>query len=71
MDAKWPATCTTPPAEGGTPEGGATLMAKTRAMGLLMLWCDVDPERADVPQSEAWNRVRDLNPWTHRVRPFS
>jgi hypothetical protein len=46
-------------------------MAKTRAMGLLMLWCDVDPERADVPQSEAWNRVRDLNPWTHRVRPFS
>jgi hypothetical protein len=28
-----------------------------------------DFARADVPQSEAWNRVRDLNPWTHRVRP--
>jgi hypothetical protein len=27
-------------------------------------------ERADVPKSEAWNRVRDLNPWTHRIRPF-
>ena len=27
-------------------------------------------ERADVPRSEAWNRVRDLNPWTHRIRPF-
>ena len=28
-----------------------------------------DFARADVPQSEPWNRVRDLNPWTHRVRP--
>jgi hypothetical protein len=28
-----------------------------------------DFARADVPQSEACNRVRDLNPWTHRVRP--
>jgi hypothetical protein len=28
-----------------------------------------DFPRADVPQSEAWNRARDLNPWTHRVRP--
>jgi hypothetical protein len=29
-----------------------------------------DFERADVPESEAWKRVRDSNPWTHRVRPF-
>ena len=27
-------------------------------------------ERPDVPKSEAWNRVRDQNPWTHRIRPF-
>jgi hypothetical protein len=26
-------------------------------------------ERADVPDGEAWNRVRDANPWTRRVRP--
>ena len=82
-------------------------MAKTRGMGLLMLWCEAaleeefnawyntstfpfassapaatwsstasrkyltvyDFARADVPQSEPWNRVRDLNPWTHRIRP--
>jgi len=25
-------------------------------------------ERPDVPDSEAWNRVRDANPWTRRVR---
>jgi hypothetical protein len=25
-------------------------------------------ERPDVPESEAWNRVRDANPWTRRVR---
>ena len=28
-----------------------------------------DFERADVPQNEACNRVRDLNPWTQRIRP--
>ena len=28
-----------------------------------------DFERADVSESEAWNRVRDSNPWTRRVRP--
>jgi hypothetical protein len=28
-----------------------------------------DFERPDVPDSEAWNRVRDSNPWTRRVRP--
>jgi hypothetical protein len=27
-------------------------------------------ERPDVPRSEAWNAVRDRNPWTHRIRPF-
>jgi len=27
-------------------------------------------ERPDVPKSEAWNAVRDRNPWTHRIRPF-
>ena len=27
-------------------------------------------ERPDVPKSEAWNQVRDKNPWTHRIRPF-
>jgi len=26
-------------------------------------------ERPDVPQSAAWNTVRDANPWTRRVRP--
>jgi antibiotic biosynthesis monooxygenase (ABM) superfamily enzyme len=26
-------------------------------------------ERPDVPKSEAWNSVRDRNPWTHRIRP--
>jgi hypothetical protein len=25
-------------------------------------------ERPDVPDTEAWNRVRDANPWTRRVR---
>jgi hypothetical protein len=25
-------------------------------------------ERPDVPESEPWNRVRDANPWTRRVR---
>ena len=25
-------------------------------------------ERPDVPKSPAWNRVRDKNPWTHRIR---
>lgn len=43
-------------------------MAKTRGTGLLMLWTD-EFERPDVPQSEPWNRVRDANPWTRRVRP--
>jgi hypothetical protein len=28
-----------------------------------------DFARPDVPESEPWNRVRDSNPWTHRVRP--
>jgi hypothetical protein len=28
-----------------------------------------DFARADVPQSEPWNRVRDLNSWTHRIGP--
>jgi hypothetical protein len=28
-----------------------------------------DFARPDVPESEAWNRVRDSNPWTRRVRP--
>jgi antibiotic biosynthesis monooxygenase (ABM) superfamily enzyme len=27
-------------------------------------------ERPDVPKSDAWNAVRDRNPWTHRIRPF-
>ncbi len=26
-------------------------------------------EHAQVPESEAWNRTRDSNPWTRRVRP--
>lgn len=26
-------------------------------------------ERPDVPESEAWNRVRDSNPWNTRIRP--
>jgi len=26
-------------------------------------------ERPDVPQSAAWNKVRDGNPWTRRIRP--
>ena len=26
-------------------------------------------ERPDVPQSAAWNKVRDSNPWTRRIRP--
>jgi hypothetical protein len=26
-------------------------------------------ERPDVPESAEWNRVRDANPWTKRVRP--
>jgi hypothetical protein len=26
-------------------------------------------ERADVPESAEWNRVRDSNPWTRRIRP--
>jgi hypothetical protein len=26
-------------------------------------------ERPDVPDSEAWNTVRDTNPWTRRIRP--
>jgi hypothetical protein len=25
-------------------------------------------ERPDVPDGDAWNRVRDANPWTRRVR---
>ena len=25
-------------------------------------------ERPDVPEGPAWNRVRDANPWTRRVR---
>jgi hypothetical protein len=29
-----------------------------------------DFARPDVPESEPWNRVRDTNPWTHRVRPL-
>jgi hypothetical protein len=29
-----------------------------------------DFERADVPESEAWKRVRENNPWTHRIRPM-
>jgi hypothetical protein len=28
-----------------------------------------DFARAEVSESEAWNRVRDSNPWTRRVRP--
>ena len=27
-------------------------------------------ENTGVPESEAWNRVRDSNPWTRRVRPY-
>jgi len=27
-------------------------------------------EHARVPESEAWNRARDSNPWTFRVRPY-
>ena len=27
-------------------------------------------EHAQVPESEAWNRTRDSNPWTRRVRPY-
>lgn len=42
-------------------------MAKTRGTRLLMRWTDV--ERPDVPDREPWNRVRDANPWTRRVRP--
>jgi hypothetical protein len=26
-------------------------------------------ENPKVPESEAWNKVRDRNPWTHRIRP--
>jgi hypothetical protein len=26
-------------------------------------------ERPDIPESEAWKRMRDSNPWTARVRP--
>ncbi|MGH7062162.1 MAG: hypothetical protein ACREFH_17365 [Stellaceae bacterium] len=26
-------------------------------------------EHADVPQTEAWSRARDSNPWTQRMRP--
>jgi hypothetical protein len=26
-------------------------------------------ERADVPDSEAWNRARESNPWSQRIRP--
>ena len=28
-----------------------------------------DFERPDVSEGDAWNRVRDSNPWTQRVRP--
>jgi hypothetical protein len=27
-------------------------------------------EQAQVPESEAWTRARDSNPWTRRVRPY-
>ncbi len=27
-------------------------------------------EHVGVPESEAWNRTRDSNPWTRRVRPY-
>jgi hypothetical protein len=27
-------------------------------------------EHAQVPESEAWTRARDSNPWTRRVRPY-
>jgi hypothetical protein len=27
-------------------------------------------EHVGVPDSEAWNRTRDSNPWTRRVRPY-
>ncbi len=50
-------------------------MAKTRGTGLLMRWTDVDPQHEaefnrwyDEEHLEAWNRVRDANPWTWRVR---
>lgn len=43
-------------------------MTKTRGTGLLMLWTD-EFERPDVPQSAQWNKVRDSNPWTRRIRP--
>ncbi|HET8577578.1 MAG TPA: hypothetical protein VFO18_10795 [Methylomirabilota bacterium] len=29
-----------------------------------------DFENPKVPESEAWNTVRDKSPWTHRIRPF-
>jgi hypothetical protein len=27
-------------------------------------------ENPKVPESDAWNKVRDTNPWTHRIRPY-
>jgi hypothetical protein len=56
---------------------GATSIRSTRKNSRRFVVIDGQPKyltvydfaRADVPQSEAWHRVRDLNPWTHRVRP--